>query len=346
MNLPCEIVRDLLPSYADGLTCETTNDALRAHLDICAACRDALSAMRAPEAAPLPEPDRKELDFLKKTRRRNRRIVLSSLLAALALAVGLLAIRVFVVGGSIYLDALAARASVDGQQVTLDVASTDSARAITNVSFREEDGVVTATVRAGLPSFLHRGDARAVYEAAGPVRTVMLDERILWQEGSPISPQAAKLFESRHDYVGDMSANSRSAGAAGLSEKLGPYTSELDTESRPYVWHIRLEQTFLRSDDLAYVHGEMRRIAFALLAVIGNLDAVQFEFDTVAADADVAMNGEGEIASVVGTPAPSGEADPDTAREVYTVTVADATAYLGRDVKDCMNDVRLLDELI
>ena len=32
----------------------------------------------------LPEPDRRELDFLKKTRRRNRRIVLSSLLAGIA----------------------------------------------------------------------------------------------------------------------------------------------------------------------------------------------------------------------------------------------------------------------
>ena len=346
MNLPCEIVRDLLPSYADGLTCETTNGALRSHLDGCAACRDALAAMRAPEAAPLPEPDRKELDFLKKNRRRTRRIVLSSLLGLLALVIGLLAIRVFVVGGSIYLDALAARASVDGQQVTLDVASTDSARAITNVSFREEDGVVTATVRAGLPSPLHRGDARAVYDAAGEVKTVKLDDRILWQEGRQISPQAAKLYESRHDYVGDMSANGRSAGAVGLTEKLGPYTSELDTESRPYVWHIRLEQTFLRTDDLAYVHGEMRRIGFALLAVIGNLDEVRFEFDTVAAEGGVTMNGEGEITSAWGTAQPAGERDPDTAREVFTVTVADATAFLGRDVKDCMNDVRLLDELV
>ena len=319
MNLPCEIVRDLLPSYADGLTCETTNDALRAHLDGCAACRDALSAMRAPEAAPLPEPDRKELDFLKKTRRRNRRIVLSSLLAALALAVGLLAIRVFVVGGSIYLDALAARASVDGRQVTLDVVPMDSARAITNVSFREEDGVVTATVRAGLPSFLHRGDARAVYDAAGEIKTVKLDDRILWQDGRQISPQAAKLYESRHDYVGDMSANSRSAGAAGLSEKLGPCTSELDTESRPYVWHIRLEEA-VPAAELPLRQREMRRIAFALLAVTGNLDEVEFVYTLADAGG--------------GTP------------ERFPVTVADADAVLSRDVKDCMTDVCLLDELL
>ena len=43
-NLPCEVVRDLLPSYVDGLTSETTNGMLEAHLDSCPGCRAALSA--------------------------------------------------------------------------------------------------------------------------------------------------------------------------------------------------------------------------------------------------------------------------------------------------------------
>ena len=320
MNLPCELIRDLLPSYVDGLTCETTNDALREHLEGCAACREALAAMRAPDAAPLPEPDRKELDFLKKNRRRTRRIVLGSLLGLLALVIGLLAVRVFVVGREVSADALAARAEVDGRQVTLTAVPLDSAGAVTNIAFREDGGVVTATVRTGLTSFLHRGDARAVYEAAAPVQTVKLDGRVLWQDGKQISALVSRLYETRHDYVGDMSANGRSAVAAGLAEKLGPYTSELDTEARPYVWHIRLEEP-VRTEELKSVHGEMQRIGFALLAVIGNLDEVRFEFDTV----DDAAN---------------------TAGEVYTVTVADATAFLGRDVKDCMEDVLLLEELL
>ena len=326
MNLPCEIVRDLLPSYADGLTCETTNDALRAHLDGCAACRDALSAMRAPEAAPLPEPDRRELDFLKKTRRRNRRIVLSSLLAALALAVGLLAIRVFVVGGSIYLDALAARASVDGQQVTLDVASTDSARAITNVSFREEDGVVTATVRAGLVSFLHRGDSRGEYTASAPIREVRFNDRILWSNGKTISAVTSRLYNSAHDYVGDMPANRESADALGLTTRLGSFTNELDTENTPYVWHINLEQSVFSGDPEGYSN-ELKHLGYALLAVVGNLDEVRFEYTCTA------------------------EEDPDSQSisfqtDFVSVTSAEATAWFGQDIKACARDISLLEDLL
>ena len=346
MILPCEIVRDLLPSYVDGLTCETTDEALRSHLDGCEACRAALTTMRGPEAMPLPEPDRKELDFLKKIRRRTRRTVLGALLGVLALVFSLLTLRVFVVGSEVSPEVLAARAQVDGQRITLDVASMDSARAVTNIAFREDGGVVTATVRTGMTSPLHRGDAWAVYEAAGQIKTVKLDDRVLWQEGSAISPTAAKLYETRHDYVGDASANGRSAAAAGLPEKFGPYTSELDTENPPYVWHIRIEQTFLRTDDLVIVHGEMRRIGFALLAVVGNLDEVRFEFNNVSSDARVTMSGEGEITSIASAPVQAGESAPDTAREVYTFTAADATAFLGRDVKDCMTDIRLLDKLI
>ena len=61
-RLPCEVVRDLLPTYADGLTGEKTNALMGAHLETCSDCRAALDAMRAPEA--VPETDRAELDYL------------------------------------------------------------------------------------------------------------------------------------------------------------------------------------------------------------------------------------------------------------------------------------------
>ena len=38
-DLSCEVVRDLLPSYIDGLTSEETSRLIRAHLDGCEACR-------------------------------------------------------------------------------------------------------------------------------------------------------------------------------------------------------------------------------------------------------------------------------------------------------------------
>ena len=52
-DLTCGIVKDLLPSYADGLTGGETNEAVERHLAGCAACKAAYDSMRAP--APVPE---------------------------------------------------------------------------------------------------------------------------------------------------------------------------------------------------------------------------------------------------------------------------------------------------
>ena len=76
-HLPCEVVRDLLPSYVDGLTSDATNALLEQHLEDCPDCKSVLDAMREPEGRPVSEIDQKELDFLKKNKRRNRRMILS-----------------------------------------------------------------------------------------------------------------------------------------------------------------------------------------------------------------------------------------------------------------------------
>ena len=49
-KLPCEIVRDLLPSYVDGLTSPVTGESVQEHLDTCEPCRDCYDRGR-PKAA-------------------------------------------------------------------------------------------------------------------------------------------------------------------------------------------------------------------------------------------------------------------------------------------------------
>ena len=69
-NLPCAVVRDLLPIYVEGLTEPETNAAVEAHLKTCPACTARLAAMRAPEPPPEAE-TAKEVDYLKKVKRRS-----------------------------------------------------------------------------------------------------------------------------------------------------------------------------------------------------------------------------------------------------------------------------------
>ena len=44
--MKCEIIRDLFPSYIDGLTSEESNEAVEEHLEKCKECRDYLEAMK------------------------------------------------------------------------------------------------------------------------------------------------------------------------------------------------------------------------------------------------------------------------------------------------------------
>lgn len=44
--MKCEIIRDLLPSYIDGLTSRESNEAIEEHLTGCVECREMLSEMR------------------------------------------------------------------------------------------------------------------------------------------------------------------------------------------------------------------------------------------------------------------------------------------------------------
>ena len=80
-NLTCEIVEDLMPSYIDGLTSEVTNKAVREHLSQCGKCNAKLDTMTEPYSEDKIEQEKKEIDFLKKNRRKNIRTKLISLLA-------------------------------------------------------------------------------------------------------------------------------------------------------------------------------------------------------------------------------------------------------------------------
>lgn len=63
-KLDCAIVRDLLPSYADGLTSDVTNQAVEAHLEGCDGCSEVLRRMKEPERRDVPPAA--EVDYLKR----------------------------------------------------------------------------------------------------------------------------------------------------------------------------------------------------------------------------------------------------------------------------------------
>ena len=97
-KIPCEVIQDLMPSYIDGLTSPVTSRVVEEHVEGCEKCRKMLEHMRQPDGTPESTtelPDRQEIDFLKKTRKRTRGVMLGSIATALVIVVLALAGKAF-----------------------------------------------------------------------------------------------------------------------------------------------------------------------------------------------------------------------------------------------------------
>lgn len=318
-DLPCDVIRDLLPGYVDGLTSEASNDAVRSHLETCGDCRAALDAMRAPEPE-RTKTEEKELDFLRKTNRTSRLRALWAGLGVLALAALALCVYAFAIGQKSLPDSLLCDVNVSDTALSLKAAPM-AGGAVGNVKFTETDGVVTVSTNTVRASFLHRGAAEETYTAEAPIRQVVVNDRIVWDEGAAIAPFAAKLYATRHAYLGSAWENVQTANALFM----GAVKHSLDTESRPYTWHVELWETEHEQSEglenfteaeLTALAEKMKCVAYPMLALVQNCD--QVSFDCLC---------EGEARSIV-------------------VTAEDAAAFFGRDVKDCYDSPRLLAALL
>ncbi|MBQ9512091.1 MAG: DUF4825 domain-containing protein [Lachnospiraceae bacterium] len=321
-KIPCDVVKDLLPSYVDGLTSDATNRIIEEHIGGCAGCAKTLQDMKVDAGIPqVPEDaEKKELDFLKKNRKRNRMVLLSSIAGALVLILAVLFIRFFVVGEVItgQMDIYDIR--VDGNALSIKGSARSNAYyVIKGFSVDEQDGVVTITVRGRRKTLLFRDDETLTFNRTdycdNEIHTVMLDGRMIWHDGARISALAADIYETRHDYMGDMPANQKTANALCLQAYIGGWSNELLSGGTPLTWILHLEEE-ISSGRRVEKEKLMEEAAYILLAMAGNLDEVRFTYRC-----------DGEEVS-------------------KTVAAKDASAFFGQDIKGCMESARLLDELL
>ncbi len=83
MNIDCNIIRDLFPSYVDKLTSDESNAAIEEHINGCPECKEILADMQA--AANHVKTQNMEIDFLKKNKRKAQKniVVTATILIAL-----------------------------------------------------------------------------------------------------------------------------------------------------------------------------------------------------------------------------------------------------------------------
>lgn len=96
MKLDCEVIRDLLPLYAEHMASPASTALVEEHLQECEACRAELEQMQLPvPVQPEPQPDAPLLGIRKTLQKKSIRIAVAAVLAVLC-AFGL----VFWMGGA------------------------------------------------------------------------------------------------------------------------------------------------------------------------------------------------------------------------------------------------------
>lgn len=286
-ELPCAVVEDLLPAYVEGLTSAETNGAVEAHLASCPACAAKRAAMGA-EEGPSPEETAetaREVDYLKAVRRRSRRRVAAAILCTVLVLLLGFAAKIFVIGTPLNPGGVAVDTQEEGGALQVGISSLGSGNAFRDWTAENQDGVVSITARSVLVSPLFRDGGGTVEVPMEGVTEIWLGQagegRLVWQEGTEISPDAWALYQAQTPYVGDNSAVGRVLAA--VDTWYGPpivdYTISLQTSSEPYGLTIHFDDitAHMSKDSVIRVTDQrMYTLAPTLLALIGNLERVQW----------------------------------------------------------------------
>lgn len=158
-KIPCEIIQDLLPLYADGLTSEESAKRIEEHLETCENCREKYRRMTEKIVGESDEKRRgngQAIDYLKRVRRRGWRKAALGAAAALVIVIAIVGIKLFVIGYPVdsyavtYLDS-------DGETLAVGGAFYDSAVVYRRYKLvAEEEGVRKLVVYGCLPSAWNR----------------------------------------------------------------------------------------------------------------------------------------------------------------------------------------------
>ena len=272
-KLTCHVVKDLLPMYIDGLTSEETTKDIKEHLAGCEDCRAQHAAMtgQIPGGRELEE---KEIDYLKKVKRRGKRAaVIVGCIAVLLLAI--LGVRFLVIGGVD--EQLMISAEVEGtREVYISAQTASSSMAISGLDVSEKDGVITISARTVPIGILRKSSRFEMYTARSDIKQIVdASGKVIWENGTEISDYVGRMYARKVKYVGDASAVSdlvKNIDLPDLSIHLKPGI-QLKTDAQPYGIILDCEDR----GDLSRDH--LIRHACLLLALVENLDYVEYRIE-------------------------------------------------------------------
>lgn len=268
-DLPCAIVRDLLPSYVEGLTEAETTAAVKNHLEHCESCRKRHEAMASGET--ISEADTKEVDYLKLVRKKNRTKVFLSVLLAAILILGGVGVKLFMIGSPANSNTVISQVVVSetGNNLSVQFTNLDSALTLVRLKQEKSNGTVSITARKVLVSPFHPPKQARMEINTTDLSKIEAFGKVIWQDGLAIDFHTSRLLEHTVPYVGNASALGQLISNMDLDS---PHTLELHTAQEPYGVTIHFTAP-IEENRRFLVEGN----AYVLLALVGNLSEVYWD---------------------------------------------------------------------
>lgn len=269
-DLPCAVVRDLLPSYVEGLTEAETTAAVKNHLESCESCRKHYEAMAI--GTEIPKTEIKEVDYLKMVRKKNLIKVFVAVILAVVLVLGGVGVKLFVIGSPADSDTIIPHVVLPetGNTLTVQFTSLDSASALVDLKMETTDDTLSITARKVLVSPFHQQEqpANAIIDTTD-VSTIKAFGKVIWQDGIVVDFHTNRLLTKKTPYVGNASALNQLISNMDLDSS---HTLKLHTEEEPYGATLHFTAD-IEENRRFMVEGN----AYVLLALVDNLSEVYWD---------------------------------------------------------------------
>lgn len=286
-KMKCEVIQDLIPIYLDGLASEATVQLVEEHTADCADCKNLIEIMKEPKIEK-DEIEKKEIDFLKKTKKKHRKTIGIIICVVILIIAGIIAFVIPKMRTLEYDEVRAefvVRSAGSGSEVNITMESLGALN-IKHLEFEEEDGTLWIHPLGAIQSIFSReNDTEETYISKKPVKEIKINDTTVWYDGHKVSEDTIRIFETTHPYVGDAPANMKTLMAVGVGDMFGDYTIELKTDKEPYGMKIvitnpidQLDTKLSAESRKAYYENYMKLYAYKTISVIGNLSEVTFEY--------------------------------------------------------------------
>lgn len=267
MKDKCNIVKDLLPSYIDGLTSRESNEFIKEHIRTCNDCKEEINKYKSIEIKEKEE-TLKSIDYMKKPRKK-----LKGVIALFSIIILSILIYLVIPKKEKSLDFTAFDYNIVNDHLVLNISSLSSNMFLKLKEEVVDDTIYLQTYTTPVSSF---GSYNLEYNLNGKGnKTIYLNDTLIADKGEFLNQNIIKLFENKIKYIGDNSGVSNILNLLNLNN-FSPYTIEIQSNEEPYGLKINFSEKIRENDETTKY---LSTIGKYIMALIDNCDYVTFSYN-------------------------------------------------------------------